>query len=210
MTTLNDYITATRRLLHDANANFWTDQELTDYINGARNRLVRDTGVNRTIQMSTANQSQEVYAFSSLPEGSNTLDIMNINLYWGNSRIPLRYMPWTQFNAQMRYWTNYIGQPVAFSVYGPQSFYLGPVPDQEYTIEIDTIVQPTNLVNLSDVETIPLPYTEPVPFYASYTAKYKEQSYGEAELFKNEYIKKVQNILVTSFQRRMPSPYSQV
>ena len=135
---------------------------------------------------------------------------MNINLYWGNSRIPLRYMPWTQFNAQMRYWTNYIGQPVAFSVYGPQSFYLGPIPDQEYTIEIDTIVQPTNLVNLSDVETIPLPYTEPVPFYASYTAKYKEQSYGEAELFKNEYIKKVQNILVTSFQRRMPSPYSQV
>jgi hypothetical protein len=42
--TLAQYITQCRRLLHDANANFWTDQELTDYINDARNKLVRDTG----------------------------------------------------------------------------------------------------------------------------------------------------------------------
>ena len=43
-TTLSTYITQVRRLLHDVNANFWTDPELTDYINEARNRLVRDTG----------------------------------------------------------------------------------------------------------------------------------------------------------------------
>ena len=108
MTTLQSYITTTRRLLHDANANFWTDQELTDYINDARNRLVRDTGVNRVIQSSNVYQNQEVYTFSSLPRGSLTLDIVNFNLYWGNSRVPLRYQPWTQFNSQLRYWQNYI------------------------------------------------------------------------------------------------------
>ena len=54
MTTLQDYITITRRYLHDANANFWTDQELTYYINEGRDRLVRDTGINRVIQNTVA------------------------------------------------------------------------------------------------------------------------------------------------------------
>ena len=210
MTTLQSYITTVRRLLHDANANFWTDTELTSYINDARNRLVRDTGVNRKIQMSTVVQIQEVYNFSGLPEGSLTLEIINFNVYWGNSRVPLRYQPWTQFNSQLRYWQNYIGMPVAYSIYGSQKFYVGPTPDQTYTIELDTVVQPIDLVNLSDVETIPLPYTDPVPYYAAGTAKYQEQSYGEAEIFKQEYLKKAQNVLATSFQRRIPDVYSQV
>jgi hypothetical protein len=145
-----------------------------------------------------------------VPQGSATLDIVNINLYWGNSRIPLRYLPWTQFNAELRYWQNYVGRPIAYSMYGAQTFYIAPIPDQVYQMELDTIVQPTNLVNQSDVEPIPLPFTEPVPFYAAYTAKYKEQSYGEAEIFKNEYMKKVQNVLTTQFQRRIPDPYSTV
>ena len=151
MTTLQDYITVTRRLLHDANANFWSDAELTDDINGARNRLVRDTGVNRILQSSNVTTSVEVYPFSGLPQGNLTLDVLNVNLYWGNSRIPLRYLPWTQFNAELRYWQNYIGRPIAFSMYGVQSFYVSPVPDQVYPIEVDTVVQPTALVNLTDV-----------------------------------------------------------
>ena len=208
MTTLQSYITTVRRLLHDANANFWTDQELTDYINDARNRLVRDTGVNRLIQNSSLYQGQEVYTFSSLPQGSLTLDIINFNVYWGNSRVPLRYQPWTQFNSQLRYWQNYIGMPVCYSIYGSQSFYVGPVPDQTYQIELDTVVQPTDLVALTDVETIPLPYTDPVPYYAAGTAKYKEQSYGEAEIFKQEYSKHVMEALNTTFTRRLPTPYT--
>ena len=50
--TLQSYITAVRYLLHDANANFYTDSQLTDYINGARERIVRDTGCLRTVQIS--------------------------------------------------------------------------------------------------------------------------------------------------------------
>ena len=49
--TLSGYITDVRRLLHDANANFYTDQQLTDYINSARERTVRDTGALRAIQV---------------------------------------------------------------------------------------------------------------------------------------------------------------
>ncbi len=44
MTVLQDYLTQTRRLLHDASSQFWSDSELTDYINEARNKVVADTG----------------------------------------------------------------------------------------------------------------------------------------------------------------------
>ena len=49
MATLSSYITQVRRLLHDANGNFYTDQQLTDYINEARERTVRDTGALREV-----------------------------------------------------------------------------------------------------------------------------------------------------------------
>lgn len=65
MTTLNDYITYTRRLLHDANANFWSNDELTDDINNARSRMIRDTGINRVIQNTAAIYNQEHYTFDN-------------------------------------------------------------------------------------------------------------------------------------------------
>ena len=207
-TTLSTYITLVRRLLHDANANFWTDAELTDYINFARNRLVRDTGCLRQLQTDATVIGQEVYGFSTLAAGAQTMDVININLYWGNTRVPLRYLPWTQFNSELRFWQNYIGRPIAFSMYGPTSYYLSPVPDQVYVTELDTVIMPTDLTLPGTIDTIPDPWTSPVPFYAAYWAKYKEQSYGEAELFKNEYLKHVQSVLTSTYTRRMPDPYS--
>lgn len=299
MTTLNDYITYTRRLLHDANANFWSNQELTDDINNARSRMIRDTGINRVLQNTIAVYNQEFYTFDNslgavsgvlvqnpgqgftsaptvtlspsptgntatayatiggvgeygsnntgqiasvvvtnpgsgyvtaptvtftggggtggsgqaflvgMPRGLLTMDIININLYWGNTRIPLRYLPWTQFNAELRFWQNYVGRPTAYSMYGPNSFNIAPVPDQNYAMEIDTVVRPVDLVNLTDIETdIPQPWQNPIPYYAAYIAKFKEQSYGEAELFKNQYQAQMQNVLNQTYTRRMPDPYS--
>ena len=206
--TLSGYITECRRLLHDANANFYSNPELTDYINQARQRLVRDTGCLRTYQTSATVTNQEVYTFSALPKAASTMDILNINIIWGNSRIPLRYMPWTQFNAELRFWQNYIGRPIAFSMYGPTSFYISPVPDQIYAMELDTVILPTPLVTDAQVDEIPDPWTAPVAFYACYKAKFKEQSYGEAEIFKQEYTRQAQSVLATTYTRRMPSPYS--
>jgi hypothetical protein len=206
-TTLSGYITETRRLLHDVNGNFWTNAELTDYINDGRSTMVRDTGCNRVLQSYTAPYNVETIDFSALPEGVNTIDVLNINLYWGNSRVPLYYLPWTDFNAQLRYWQNYTGRPIGYSMYGPKKVFIGPKPDQAYVMELDTVVLPLPLVSLADVETLPTPFTESVPFYAAYIAKYQEQSYGEAEIFKAEYTKHVLEALNTTFTRRLPTPY---
>lgn len=207
--TLSDYITECRQLLHDATGAFYTDQELTGYINIARYRLARDTGCLRQLQQDTAIQGQEVYTFATLPNGANTFDVLNINLYWGNTRVPLRYLPWTQFNAELRFWQNYVGRPIAFSVYSvASSYYISPVPDQNYQIELDTVVKPAAMANNTDIDTIPDTFTSPVAFYACHQAKYKEQAYGESEIFKQEYLKKAQNVIATSYTRRIPNPYS--
>jgi hypothetical protein len=277
MATLSSYITDVQRLLHDANSVFWSTSELTDYINDARERVARDTGCLRTLQISSTPISStgnvatmwaastpvtagdylfsnifiyevtvsgttdttpppypasnstfppttpftngtatlqysgpaEIIPFATLSNGT-TLDILNITLYWGNSRIPLRYLPWSNFNAQLRYWQNYVGRPICFSVYGQQQIYIAPVPDQSYAIEIDTTILPTPLSQSTpdDVDPINDPYTTPVPFYAAYKAKYKEQSYGEAEIYKQEYMKHVNAVQNSVFTRRIPDPYS--
>lgn len=277
MATLSSYITEVQRLLHDANAVFWSTSELTDYINDARERVARDTGCLRTLQITstpisntgvpasiwTAGQAvtagqfvfsnifiyqvtqsgtlgttpppypaanytfppstpftdgtaqltysgpAEIIPFATLSNGT-TLDILNVNIYWGNSRIPLRYLPWSNFNAQLRYWQNYVGRPVCFSVYGQQQIYIGPVPDQSYAVEIDSTILPTPLTQSAPTAVDPIqdPYTTPVAFYAAYKAKYKEQSYGEAEIYKQEYLKQVNAVLNSTFTRRIPDPYS--
>jgi hypothetical protein len=277
MATLSSYITEVQRLLHDANSVFWSTSELTDYINDARERVARDTGCLRTLQITstpisstgvaasiwTAGQAvtagqfvfsnifiyqvtqsgvlgttappypaanytfppstpftdgtaqltysgpAEIIPFATLSNGT-TLDILNVNIYWGNSRIPLRYLPWSNFNAQLRYWQNYVGRPVCFSVYGQQQIYIGPVPDQSYAVEIDSTILPTalSLNTPNAVDPIQDPYTTPVAFYAAYKAKYKEQSYGEAEIYKQEYIKHVQAVLNSVYTRRIPDPYT--
>ena len=208
MPTLSDYITDTRRLLHDVNGNFWTDAELTSYINEGRANTVRDSGCKRVLQSYTLTVGVETIPFSSLPQGNNTLDILNINLYWGDSRWPMYYMAWTDFNAQLRFWQNYNGRPIGFSMYGYKTIYIGPKPDQTYTVELDTVVLPTDLVSGADPDTdIPDPFTECVPFFAAYMAKFQEQSYGEAEIFKQQYTKEVLGCLNSTFTRRLPSVY---
>ena len=267
-------------MLHYAESNFYNNDQLTGYINSARERVVRDTGCLRTVQVSqtpctpvagganpviwasglavTAGQYVfsnvyiyqivtggtlgtavppypsatyvyppsgtltlsdssvtyqyvgpcEVINYAALPSGLLTLDVLNINLYWGNSRIPLRYLPWTDFNAQLRYWQNNVQRPICFSIYGQSQIYVGPVPDQAYVIDLDTVILPTTMVNLADTDTINDPYDTVVQFYAAHLAKYYEQSFGEAEIYLQQYKQKTQSVLVSVFTRRIPTPYS--
>jgi hypothetical protein len=99
---------------------------------------------------------------------------------------------------------------LAFSIYGQGQIYLGPVPDQVYQIEVDCVVLPLPLTLAlpNAVDTINDPYTVCVKFYAAYLAKYYEQSFGEAEIYKQEYTKQIAGVLNSVYTRRLPSVYS--
>ena len=211
MPMLSDYLTATMRLLHDSTNAYWSISELTNYINQARNRLVRDTGCYRVLQVGAISAGQEAYSFNtggvtgvSVLSSNNlfastpsvnftggggtgaaataimggtapnltissivmtasgtgytsppavsftgagtataaagiialgTFDILNVTLQWGSVRVPMDYMPYTQFNRNVRGLMQYTQRPTVFSTYGQNTVYLGPVPDQTYIVE---------------------------------------------------------------------------
>lgn len=274
--TLQTYLTEVRRLLHDANAQFWSDSELTDYINDGRNRVVADTGCSRLLQSVTLNVNnctgtgsgganitgvspvpdqtwvggaltgtgltttngsnavvqqvigttlvtsgqitagplsfvyyQEAYPFAELPANSATpaIDVLNITVLWGNTRITLGYKPWSEYNTLLRSYVQYQQRPSFFSMYGQSTVFIGPIADQSYVSEWDTVVIPVPLVNYTDVDTILYPYTMPVAWYAAYKAKVRDQSWQESEMFQKEYMRKVKEALVAQVTRRIPNPY---
>jgi hypothetical protein len=279
---LSDYIIQTRRLLHDATGQYWSDAELTDYINTARLRVVSDTGCNRVLQIGAISANVEQYSFGGVtgvqiltsnnlfatvpgvvftggggagaagtaimagtapnltvqsvtmtsggtgytgaPAVSftgagtatatagvlvkNTLDILNATLQWGAVRIPMNYMAYTQLNRDMRGLMQYTQRPVTFSVYGQNAVFLGPVPDQMYIVEWDSVVIPANLVLPADPDVIIMPYTDPIPFYAAYLAKFKEGEMTEADRFRAEYVRKAKEALGASFTRRIVNQYA--
>ena len=171
-------------------------------------RVVADTGCNRVLQTVNLTQAQETYAYSVLPSGVSTFDILNITILWGGLRVPLSYMPFTEFNLKMRAWQSFQSRPVAFTVYGGNTVYVGPIPDQTYASEWDTVVSPAVLSSPSTQDTIFFPFSDPIPFYAAYLAKYKEQSTEEANRFLQTYSMKVGAAVRSSFTRRITNPCS--
>lgn len=281
--TLQTYVIETQRLLHDANAQYWTIEELTDYINEGREMVVCDTGCNRQLQVIALSNGIEQYtygptgggvtgaivtnggsgytsaptvtitsdtgtgatavatvnggivtqvamtnvgtAYTDVPTiaftgggGTDaaatatildplTIDILNCTVIWGTQRIVLDYMSWSEFNARMRVWQQILSRPAVWSNYGQNTFFLGPIPDQYYTAEIDSVVLPQLLVEFDDVDTINQPYSFPVSFYAAYKAKLKEQSYNESANFLSQYTQRVKDALRSSYTRRIPNSY---
>lgn len=211
MGALSTYTTQVQRLLHDQNFAFWPQAELTDYINEARNRVAEDTKCLRqqatSISILVGVEAYNIAA--TVPTiGAQVVDIMNINLYWGQRRYPLLYYSWSEFTAKLRAYNNYQSKPIAYTRVGATQVYVAPIPDQTYVSDWDVAITPPPLVSDATIETIPIPFQEPIQYYAAYKAKFKEQAMAEAAMFKKEYLT---NLLMCarSFQTRIiPNIYA--
>lgn len=204
MSAYSDYLTQVRRLLHDANGQFWSDSELNDYVNEGRKRTVKLTGCYRQLQSFTTGTTGS-FNFSSFGI-TPVIDVVNCTVQWGNSRPPISYMPWTRFSVRMRYWTSYVGRPAAWSVYAYNKIYFGPVPDQNYTAEADTVVQPPAIVDGSSVEVIPEAFTSCPQYWAAHLAKIKAQAWGEAAELKKMFTGEILTCLNAVMTRRSAAP----
>ena len=205
MGALNNYITQVQRLLHDPNSNLCTPQEYVDYINEARCRVAQDSKCLRQQLVNvTILQNTESYAVASLDPiiGPLIVDVMNINLYWGQRRYPLFYYSWSEFNAKLRAYQTFQQRPIAYTRVGGNLVYIAPLPDQNYNSDWDVAINPQPLTSDGQAETIPPPFTDPVKFWAAYLAKFKEQSFGEAAMFKKEYLANLM-MAARSFQTRI-------
>ena len=206
--TLQTYLLQVRRLLRDPNAQFWQDSELIDYINEGRNYTVGSTGCLRSVQSVNLVAGQEAYDFSIFTQHTPVIDVLSINLVWGQTKYVLQYKDFTYLTATLRYQVNYQQQPLAFSVVGQTGFYVSPIPDIVYPIECDTVYMPSALVNYSDVCPIVYPFNLCVKYYAAYLAQVNGQSYEKSDKMIQLFRDQVNNSLAQSYTRRIPDVYS--
>jgi hypothetical protein len=135
----------------------------------------------------------------------NTYDVLDVHVIWGAERYRLGWRPWSVFSQQMRSWVNLQSRPIMWAVYGDNRFYVGPLPDQAYQVDLDTVVLPADISGAT-VDPISPAYQDPIKFYAAYLAKLNQQMYGEAQAFKRLY----QDNLAdknAAYVRRVPNPY---
>ena len=209
MGQLSTYLTQVRQLLHDANGQMWPDAELTGYINLARRRVAQDTYCLRQLDTGvTLTTGQERYPINATVDATfqgRVVAVIGIDLYWGNTRYPLYYSPWTKFSLNMRFWTTMTQRPTVFTRQGALTVYVGYAPDQNYVTDWDIAITPMDLVSDATVEELVPPYVDIVQWWAAHLAKYKEQALGEAEIFETKYKKEVLNAQ-RSFQLFVSNP----
>lgn len=212
MTVLSTYQTQVSRLLHDISFQYWPQTEITDYINESRNRVASDTKCLRTlIGQSTGTpiyltQGQDFYNAQTLLT-PNLVDVLGVSLWWGQQRIKLSQFSYTRFDAAFRTYATYQGRPVAFARMGATNLVIGPPPDQAYSCDFDIAIVPAPLVTDATVEQIPVPFQEPVQYYAAYKAKWKEQAQGEALIFLKQYTQMLQWCVKNYMTRIIPNAY---
>lgn len=179
---LSVYLTDVRRLLKDANSQFWTDAALTDYINEGLRKTVADTGPLRSLITVPLVAQQEVYTLPTLSvdPGSGvqvlqSFDMLNLSIQVQSYIYNIPQVAFTELNARWRVFTNFYRLPEAYAQYGQKNFYLGPIPDQAYPSEWDTYVPPATLIAATDDDGLMWPYTDPVKYYAAYLAQLERQ-----------------------------------
>jgi hypothetical protein len=197
--TLQSYINTLRYYLEDANANFWSDNQLTTSINMARDRVIYDTLCCRTIQFITINQGQQPYSYSLVLQAAQNLpnpppiraiaELLTLNLQWSAAyQPPLKRLAWEDFNAFFRVNPTLQTQPWAWAKYGNQTFYVGPPPPTSYQVEVDALYVPILMQNYTDIETaIQEPYGNLVALKSAFWSYFYKNDAEKAAYFDSLY-----------------------
>jgi len=143
----------------------------------------------------------------------NVLDILSISLLWpGNTnRYTLGWLPFSPFQAYCRAQPTTLRNPSVWTNYDViNTFFLYPIPDQAYIIEIDAVQSPPTqtLVNLTDVDINVLPpNADCIQFYAAHLALMKLQNFEHADYLLKKYQARSQEIKLTRQDRRYYNVY---
>lgn len=196
MGALDTYTTLTRRLLTDAQTQYWSPQEITDDINQARVRLAGDTKcLRQLITGINLTAAQELYPIAATvstgtPAGLGlfVVEVVSVTIYWGNMRVKCQNRSFTEQDAKLRIFQNYQTRPGSLAMMGANNVYLNPVPDQAYVSDWDVVVVPAPLTSSASVEVIPVVFQAPIPYFAAHIAKYGEQSMDESDIYYQKYL----------------------
>lgn len=136
-----------------------------------------------------------------------TYDVLDVHIIWGGTRYTPRWYPWSLFSRRLRSYTTSQNRPMGWATFGLTQIYIGPLPDQTYQADVDTVILPTDISG-GTVDPIPPVVQDPIKFYAAYLAKNNAQQFGEAESFRGQYMKRLLEV-AQPYTRRMGNIYLQ-
>lgn len=214
---LFSYLQRAQLLLNDASMAKFNRFDLTTYINLARGQLAGEAECLRNYATLALSANVQSYSFSSISlSGSGISGVFNvrqalIQVNDGLTWIRPRSFEWFTFfrlnnsapvPAQPNEWSQF-GQGVTGSIF------VSPTPDASYTLNLDTSCYPTNLAADTDVESIPYPWTDAVPFFAAYYALMSAGKDDEADKMFERYQMWVDRARMMSNATVLPSIYPQ-
>lgn len=137
--------------------------------------------------------SQEVYQFSSVTpmvatSGSGIQSVYEVNgitVIWGTFRYRMKTCSFSKYKAVgSPYTAGYTYIPAVYSQFGQGvngSIYAYPIANAAYQWEWDCFCLPNDLNVATDVEALPYPWTDAVPFYAAYYAYQQNGRMADAD-----------------------------
>lgn len=149
------------------------------------------TGATGSVSISAINQTtqnQEVYLFSNAvlntPGVSSIFAVKSVSLIFNNLRYSLPCYSFSTYQAKIRnYPFSYYYIPTTCGQLGQGangSLYLYPIASQPYQMEWDCFCTPSDLAQDTDIDLIPLPWSDAVPYFAAYLAFLELQQPNDA------------------------------
>lgn len=145
------------------------------------------TAIISSITQTVANQ--EVYDFSDMPFGivsgvDSIFAIKSLAIIYNNYRYILPCYSFSTYQAYIRqYPSQYLYVPTVCAQYGQGvngSLYMYPIASQAYQFQADAFCLPSNLATDADVDLIPQPWSDAVPYFAAYLALLEMQKQNDA------------------------------
>jgi len=149
------------------------------------------TGATASAVVSTImelNAGQEVYQFSAIPlntvGASSVIAIKSVSVIFNNIRYSLSMYSFSTYQAKVRtYPYQYQYVPAIGAQYGQGSngsLYLYPIASQAYQLELDCFCLPSDLATDTDIDLIPQPWSDSVPYFGAYLALLQMQRANDA------------------------------
>lgn len=180
-------------------------------------------GYTSTPTLTLANTGAGAGATFKVIAGLMIHDILTMTVLWNGPpsslAVTFNWLPFGAFQAFCRAYRATFSNPGAYTVhYGTTSptmqqadaraFYLYPIPNQPYPLEMDVSILPNPLVAVADVDyQIVSPWNDAVQYFGAHLAYLGLQQYQQAGVMKGLYDGRCRELPATGFVRRIHNFY---
>jgi len=177
------------------------------------------TGASITPVLSYLNQvsqGQEVYNFSQVdlspfPGVQSIYAIQSVSILYSGFRYSLLAYSFSNYQALIRIWAQqWQYTPCVCSQYGQGtngSFFLYPIPSQQFQMEWDCYCLPQDLITNLSVEAIPDPWTDAVAYWAAHLCYLSIQNFNAAKFYEDMFNRRCLGYSNAARVSRVVNPY---